>query len=139
MLCGSPAYFSENGKPLRPADLERHVCLGAAHAGRILPWDLLDESGKIVRVNVKPRHVISSGESLLAAVLAGDGLAYLPSWLINDALYAGKAEAVLDSPGVNERDINLVWPYTRDLVPKIRTMVDELVAQCQPSAPWERP
>ena len=27
VLCGSPAYFEEHGKPLIPEDLENHSCL----------------------------------------------------------------------------------------------------------------
>lgn len=139
LLCGSPAYFSAHGEPQGIDDLNDHVCLGETRSGRILPWVLRDDRRNIVDVAIAPRHVINSGEGLLNAALAGAGIAQLPGWLANGDIRAGRLRAVLVSHSVPDRPINLVWPHARDVVPKVRVVVDFLLQRFLPRAPWELP
>lgn len=136
LLCASPGYFAAHGKPQRAADLEHHVCIGESREGRVLSWKVRDEGGEIVHVQVTPRHLIHHGEGLLNAALGGVGLVYLPDWLVSEHVQAGRLEAVMSSPAIVDRPIHLVWPKVRDVIPKVRVVVDELVSHFQPAAPW---
>jgi DNA-binding transcriptional LysR family regulator len=82
----------------------------------------------------KPAHI----NLLREAALAGAGLAYLSTWLVMDDLLAGKLETVLMASAVDDRPIHLLWPRSRDLVSKVRVVVDELVKCFVPIPPWDR-
>jgi DNA-binding transcriptional LysR family regulator len=138
LLCASPAYLDAHGRPQTPADLVGHHCLAYARDGRPLPWVLLDGDGKRVSFRPKPRHTVSHGEALREAALAGAGLAYLATWLASADLRAGRLEAVMTSAAEEDMPIHVLWPRVRDLAPKVRVVVDELVERFLPRPPWDR-
>lgn len=138
LLCASPAYLDKRGRPRTPADLADHDCIAYARNGRALPWLLLDENGQALSVRPKPRHTISHGEALREAALSGAGLAYLATWLAMPELRDGRLEAVLTSAGVDDGPMHVLWSRARDLAPKVRVVVDELVKHFLPVPPWDQ-
>ncbi|RLK56403.1 LysR family transcriptional regulator [Stenotrophomonas rhizophila] len=137
ITCASPAYLAERGSPAHLADLAAHDCVTFGSLGRILPWALLDDTGRVAEVAINGRHIISDGEALRSAVLDGLGIAQLPTWLVADELCSGKLVAILAPQGVEGQPIQALWPATRDLAPKIRATVDQLLASFVPLAPWD--
>ena len=81
---------------------------------------------------------IALGEALREAALAGAGLAYLATWLAAPDLRAGRLEAVLTTTGAEDMPIHVLWPRVRDVTPKVRVVVDELVLRFLPTPPWNR-
>lgn len=138
VTCGTPAYFAEHGRPTSIDDLANLDCITFAQGGHVFPWKLLDSEGRTVAVKVKGRHTISDGDALRAAVLDGLGIAQFPSWLVADELRNGTLQTVLAPQGVGGSPIHALWPATRDLAPKIRATVDELLLAFTPVAPWEK-
>jgi DNA-binding transcriptional LysR family regulator len=138
LLCASPAYLAARGRPQKLADLMDHDYIVYARDGRALPWLLRDEAGRTVSLRAKPRHTISHGHALRDAALAGAGLAYLATWLVMPDLREGSLEAVLTSAGVDDMPIHLLWPHARNMVPKVRVVVDQLVEHFHPVPPWDR-
>ncbi|MBN6149276.1 LysR family transcriptional regulator [Xanthomonas sp. AmX2] len=138
VVCGAPAYFAERGVPASIEDLTHHDCITFGQGGHFLPWTLQDIDDRIVSVRIKGRHAISDGDALRAAVLDGLGIGQLPTWLVADALSNGTLIAVLGPQGVKGSPIHALWPTTRNLAPKVRVAVDELVRSFAPMAPWDR-
>lgn len=66
-------------------------------------------------------------------------IAQLPTSLVADELRSGALVAVLASQGVIGTPIQAMWPLTRNLAPKIRLTVNELLACFLPLAPWDWP
>lgn len=137
VTCGTPAYFAEHGRPTSIDDLTNHDCLTFAQGGHVFPWRLLDGDGRTVNVKIKGRHTISDGDALRAAVLDGLGIGQFPTWLVADALRRGALQTVLAPQGVEGSPIHALWPATRNLAPKIRATVDELLLAFTPIAPWD--
>lgn len=137
LTCASPAYLAERGTPAHIVDLDAHDCIAFGSQGRILPWILQDETGHTTTVTIHGRHTISDGDALRAATLEGLGIAQLPTWLVSDALRSGALISVLGAEGVRGAPIHALWPVTRDLAPKIRATVDELLESFMPLAPWD--
>jgi DNA-binding transcriptional LysR family regulator len=136
MLCASPRYLDKRGRPERLEELADHDCIGETRGGRVLPWHFKGSNGKIAKIMIKPRHIISNGDGLLRAAVAGGGLVQLPTWLVNADLREGNLEAVLTASSANDRAIHLVWLKARDVVPKVRVIVDELARRFLPVPPW---
>ncbi|WP_009914803.1 LysR substrate-binding domain-containing protein, partial [Burkholderia humptydooensis] len=81
-------------------------------------------------------HTIGHGDALLDAAVAGLGIAYLSTWLAADALRAGRLETVLAERAIDDMPINVLWPHSRALAPKVRVTVDALVGRFTPAPPW---
>ncbi len=64
---------------------------------------------------------------MLASTLAGCGLSQLPFWLVGKDLQSGRLKEVLAGHSGGEMPISALWPKNRQLLPKIRYVVDELV------------
>lgn len=138
LLCAAPAYLDARGRPRSLDDLSEHDCIVYARNGRPLPWLLTNQVGQIASIRVRPRHIVSHGEALREAALSGAGLAYLSTWLAMPDLRNGSLEAVLTQAGVDDTSMHVLWPRARDLAPKIRAVVDELVGTFLPVPPWDR-
>ena len=137
VTCGAPAYFAEHGAPVSIDDLASHDCITFGQGGYVLPWKLPGSEVRSVDVKIKGRHTISDGDALRSAVLDGLGLGQFPTWLVADALSSDTLQTVLAPQGVEGSPIHALWPATRDLAPKIRATVDELIRVFTPVAPWD--
>jgi len=135
-ICGAPAYLARRGRPQTMEALSEHACIRFGREGRIVAWQLASPGGGTRSVMPAGRLIMGHGEAVLDAALAGHGLAYLPTWLIGEELKQGALEMVLSESAIEEFDVYALWPRTRDLAPKIRVVVDELLHRFQPP-PWD--
>ena len=136
LICAAPAYLERRGRPRSIDELGAHALIVYGRDGFITPWWIRDAAGRLDEYVPRGRIVLGHGEPMLDAVLGGHGIAFLPSWLVAEALAGGLLERVLASELVDTAPIHAIWPATRTLAPKIRSVVDELVARFSPP-PWE--
>ncbi|MTJ83805.1 MAG: LysR family transcriptional regulator [Telmatospirillum sp.] len=139
VICAAPAYLERRGHPASPADLDRHDCLAFAKDGRPLPWTIIDPDGAPRPIAIRPRHTVSHGEALRDAAVNGLGLACLTTWLAAEDIRMGRLEVVAIPTPAEDGPISVLWPRSRDLSPKVRAVVDALVAAFLPVPPWDRP
>ncbi|MBW8810370.1 MAG: LysR family transcriptional regulator, partial [Lysobacter sp.] len=99
---GSPEYLQRRGVPERVADLAQHDAFTYGSQGRFQPWPLRDADGRPQVATLRPRWRLDDLEAMRDGVLRGDGLAFLPSWLVADDIAAGRMETVFDGapPGM---------------------------------------
>lgn len=138
LICASPAYLERRGRPQRIDELGAHTLIVYGRDGFVRPWWIRDATGRLDKYAPRGRIVLGHGEPMLDAALGGHGIAFLPTWLIADALASGQLERVLASELVDTAPIHAIWPATRTLAPKIRSVIDELVDRFSPP-PWDRP
>jgi DNA-binding transcriptional LysR family regulator len=138
-ICAAPAYLAARGRPAGLDDITRHDSLRYSSDGSVGRWLLRGPDGELRRLAPQGRFVLGHGEAILDAALAGHGLAYLPTWLTGESLARGELELVLPETAVEEpTSIHALWPRARDLAPKVRVVVDELVRRLSPTPPWDR-
>lgn len=120
-VCAAPAYLALHGRPLEPADLERHSCLslGSEH------WHLLD-GGRRRQVRVKGSLRCNSGHALAHAARQGLGLAQLPDYYVAAGLASGELVEVLADYREPDEGIWALTPQNRQLSPKVRMLIDFL-------------
>ena len=137
MFCAAPGYLARRGTPLSPADLPAHdaVMYGRAD-GTVSPWLISDGSSHVERKALDARFVVGHGEALLAAVVAGCGVAQMATWLADEALQDGRLVPVLEDWRVDGLPLQLVWPLSKQLLPKVDGLVtylaDKLRIRAQP-------
>lgn len=139
VLCASPDYLDRRGTLETIDDLARHDCLLFSRNGQLLPWHLTDAgTGLAQAVTPRPRHIISHGDGLRDAALAGSGLAWLATWLVATDLQVGRLRAIPIPSAPQDMDVHVLWPKSRTLSPRIRASVDALVRTFQPIPPWDQ-
>lgn len=123
-IVGSPAYFAQNPPPQTPGELEHHACLRYRFpaSGQFQPWALNGEQPLSLPVALSSNNL----EALLQAVNQGLGLAYVPEFLVRDALKAGTLVAVLVDFLDETGKFSVVWPSSRHMLPKVRVFIDFL-------------
>ncbi|UVC32044.1 LysR substrate-binding domain-containing protein [Pantoea sp. SOD02] len=127
VICASPEYLLAHGEPLTVGELSQHQCVVGFRRNQPLSWLLRDGEGVITRFTPPPTHEFADGDAMLAATLAGCGLSQLPMWLVGQSLESGALREVLPGNSGGEMPISALWPKSRQLLPKIRYVVDTLV------------
>lgn len=128
LICGSPSYFKKYGVPQVKADLTYHQCIVGWPLGQKRYWLLKDDDGNTEAYEIAVKHEIADCEAILAAILAGEGLAQVPMWLVESYLKADQLISVLDEYAVEGEPINAVWIKKPYMQPKMRVIIDELVS-----------
>ncbi len=130
--CASPAYLAKYGTPRTPKDIERHRCILMRDPRTGVPfgWDFV-RGKKTVSVAASGQLVVNEIGPMLAACLAGQGIAQLPEPCIRGELAAGRLVRVL--PAWNDETYPLYVYYSAQRVsPKVRAFVDYVVSVLRP-------
>jgi DNA-binding transcriptional LysR family regulator len=136
-ICATPEYFSQNGTPSTPQDLERHNCLTYTYFNPQDAWRLRGPEGDI-SVRVKGDLRVNDDEALSQAVLGGLGIALLPTFIIGRDLQVGRLQAVLSDYVPLERHIYAVYLPNRQLSAKVRAFIDYMLARIGAEPYWDR-
>ena len=126
VICGSPAYFAKTGLPLVKEDIVRHHCIVGWPLGQKHSWLLKNADGTTEACVLNIRHELVDCEAILAATLAGAGLAQMPLWIVEEHLQKGTLIAVLEQYAVEEAPMHLIWLKNSFIQPKLRVVIDEL-------------
>jgi DNA-binding transcriptional LysR family regulator len=138
VLCASPDYLARRGHPKTAAELAAHNCLGytmpsAAGADR---W-LFGADGSVA-VPISGNLRANNGDALRAAALAGQGLIYQPTFLVEGDLRAGRLVCVhLDVPPFQFANVYAVYAPSRHIPAKLRRFIDFLAERWAGTPPWD--
>lgn len=141
VLCASPAYLAGHGLPESPNDLAGHSCiLLRSHPGASA-WTFKPRGGpkeERTLVRVSGTLIADDGPALVAAAVAGLGLALVPRWLAGAELARGELRAVLTDHASDpaETPLYAVYPSQPHLPPKVRAFIDFLVERFRGEAEW---
>ena len=140
VLCATPAYLAAHGRPEHPSELAWHPCFGYLQAETSRTLDLLGQQGDQVSVPIASRFRFNNLDCVLDAVLAGHGLAILPTYLAGPEIQRGRLQTVLDDyeplTGFG-RQLYACYTPSRVRLPKVRVFLDELERLFNPHPPWE--
>lgn len=128
IFCASPAYLERAGPVNSVLDLDHHDCIVYKKSdGSVTPWMMMDSAGgPSNRRFIDGRIAVANGEAEVAAVLAGCGIAQLPTWLAEKELERGLIVEVLSEFSTAGLPLNLVWLKKKQLLPKVGLLIDLL-------------
>jgi DNA-binding transcriptional LysR family regulator len=130
MVVASPGYIGEHGTPETLDDLTtRHQALMRGDEA----WFLTD-GDEVVAINPAGRFKADNGISLVAAAVAGLGVAILPLGLIREHLETGALVPVMTRHPVPSAGIYVVCLHGRHSARKVRALTEMLI-QCLDCAP----
>ncbi|MGZ3445733.1 MAG: LysR family transcriptional regulator [Myxococcaceae bacterium] len=125
VVCASPEYLARAGTPRVPADRLRHACLHYALVSRAAEWRFR-QGNRTLEVSTRGAFSCTDGLSLRAALLAGAGLAAVPSMLVAEDVAAGRLRLVLEGARHVEFGIHAVTAHRTHVPPRVRALLDFL-------------
>lgn len=137
LTVAAPDYLARAGKPRAPDDLDTHECLIWRGVGRTAAWRFR-RSGKLRERVVTGRFVADSPAAVLAAAIAGAGIARLPEYQARVALASGKLVEVLGEYAPPPAPINVLYPPPGpglQIPAKLRVFIDLAIARLAPPKP----
>ncbi|MGQ0620100.1 MAG: LysR family transcriptional regulator [Panacagrimonas sp.] len=127
-LVATPEYLNKNGLPESPVDLASHACILVAGGVRWTRWEFESETGRTA-VDVSGPVRVNDPEAMFQLVLAHQGIAMIPDWVINDEIETGKVRWLLQDHYPIPLPVNIVYPQTRFLSQRARSFIDFFVAE----------
>lgn len=91
--------------------------------GSTQPWQIGDGGAPVARQQAHGRIVLGQAESQVAAVVAGMGLAQLPTWLVAPQIRDGSLIKLLPRLTTRGLPLHLLWQRNREHAPKIQALV----------------
>lgn len=121
-LVASPGYIKTHGSPQTPAELGAHQALMQGTEA----WQFMD-GDKVVSVRPQGRFKANNGNALVAAAVAGLGVAYLPNCLTYDSVASGALVPIMTEYPPPPAGAYMVRPAGRHPVQKIRVLTELLI------------
>ena len=122
VMTATESYLTEHGTPKIPEDLTVHKCLSYAYIASGLEWPLTGPGGK-KSIKVSGPLKANNGDVLVQAVSRGLGIAFLPYFLVRDAIDSGELVTVLDRYKLPELSVFAVSPPNRFPARKVQAFL----------------
>ena len=122
VLCASPRYLDERGRPRRPVDLAAHDCLTYTNFG-VAEWHL-KAKGESVTVKANGPFRTNEALALRRAALTGMGIAMLPNFAVAEHVASGALQVVLKGWEPSPHPINALYLSRAHLPAAARAFID---------------
>ncbi len=138
LVLASPAYVAAHTRIQTPEDLIAHSCISLGEQEHDNRWRFVrgdDAVNDAVEVTVVGRYTVNHSEMRLEAIEAGLGVGCVPEFVARDALAAGRVVRLLPDWVYNndyQGTMYLLFSASRYTTPKVRVLIDHLVAALQP-------
>lgn len=137
LISAAPAYLEKYGRPAHPRELDRHVGIFYSNLAHPDIWTLRHPIDGECQIRLGSRFATNSGEAMLPALFAGQGLTFLPEFFVSEALADGRLEEVLPGWSTGDTSLHLVSPPNPLRPARVQALIDYL-AQAYVKPPWER-
>ncbi|MET0403028.1 MAG: LysR family transcriptional regulator [Cystobacter sp.] len=129
ITCASPDYIARYGAPRRPADVEKHPCIlmRAPSTGSHFAWEF-HRGRKVVPVNVTGQLMVNQIEPMLAACLAGLGIAQVLETQAREYLADGRLVQLLPEWADETYPLYAYHHASQLISAKVRAFLDFVVA-----------
>lgn len=122
-LVASPKYLSRAPALEQLVDLNHHDCLVHGIRGPREVWEFELPIGT-KKIEVTGPIASNNLDALVMGIIRGQGIAYLPEAACYEALERGQIVRVLEQFRSPPTPVNIVFPSSRMMTPKLRSFID---------------
>ncbi len=124
ILCASPAFLKQHGRPRDPDDLGRFPCVVFA-SPYLSPWRFrMPGTGKAIALPVDARLQVSAPDAAVDSAVAGIGITLVLEHDVDAMLQAGKVEPLLEDYEADPVPVHILH-VSRNMMPvKLRQFID---------------
>jgi len=138
LYCAAPSFLARHGMPKTVRHLRQIPRLVFSEAISAGDWTLTDPDGNTHLIDGPVRLSANSMQMLLAAALAGAGLAYGPSFVFGESIVSGNLDVLMsDHKASHQLAIHAVYPTKRHVSLKLRRFIEHLSASFGDMPPWD--
>jgi len=135
LLVGSPDYFAKHGRPSRPCDLTNHCALGYTGGPARGIWKFTHPTLGDETVEPPVKIWTDNADILNPALMAGQGLALQPDFMVWKDVEAGRLEIGLREWSANPLGLFLVTPPSPLRPLRVKAVIEHLAREFS-HAPW---
>lgn len=128
LAVAAPSYLQKQGRPLQPADLRQHDCLGYSAKAQNAPL-VFSVDGKPYTVNLNYRLQANNGDALAEAAAQGMGVTLQPDFIVQSYIENGSLVPLLEDFSPPPVGIYAILPSNRYMAQGVRVLVDFLAQQ----------
>lgn len=123
----APAYLARRGTPMTPYDLAQHSCISLrmTTSGGIYAWEF-EQGGKELRVKAEGQLVFNDADLIVAAAVAGHGVAFMIEDHVTRHFADGTLVRVLEDWCEPFDGYYLYYPSRRQPSPAFSLLLDAL-------------
>jgi DNA-binding transcriptional LysR family regulator len=125
LVVAAPAYLSAHGEPANPAELARHDCIVQHGLFGRESWRFTHNQ-TVTSVDVSAKLWINSAPGILAAAVAGLGIALATRVMAGEELRTGQLKHLLEPYQLDPAEVYAVFPAGPTPSAKVRAIVDHL-------------
>ncbi len=127
VVCASPSYIAQHGKPLKPSELAQHNCL-VMRFGRQLDnvWHLQDED-KDLPIPVTGNRIANDGRLVHDWCLAGYGIALKSHLDVEADINSGALIQLLEPYSPPPKEIHMLFPPSRTQALRVRELAQKII------------
>lgn len=125
VLVAAPAWIRRHGLPQTPEDAAAHAAVLPSYTD--LSRLTCTRGGESATLALNSALQSNSTLMLRELLLAGSGIGYLPHWLAQDDLAAGRLVQLLPEWELHRITLHAAYPDRRHLSAKVRSFIDFLV------------
>ncbi len=123
VVCASPAYLNQHGRPQHPDQLSEARVVEAASSSLVSDWRFAGPEGPL-SVRPEPRLIVTANQAAINAACLGWGLTLVLSYQVAGKVAAGELEIVLEHFELPPLPIHVVYQGGRKVPAKVRTFID---------------
>ncbi|APX85135.1 LysR family transcriptional regulator [Methylorubrum extorquens] len=131
LVVAAPAYLSARDTLANPAELSRHDCIVQHGLFGRESWRFT-HGRTVTSVDVPAKLWINSASGILAAAVAGMGIALATRVMVGDELRTGQLIQVLEPYRLDPAQVHAIFPAGPRPSAKVRAVVDHLGASLGP-------
>lgn len=125
VVCASPKLIEAYGTPVRPEDAAALPSVNFEFLSPASSWPFrLDETGRVIDVDIAPRLSVSTAEAAVEAAVRGVGAARVLHYQCAEQLRAGALRIVLEDFELEPAPVHLIHAARGMLPSKMRVFLD---------------
>lgn len=128
IVCASPDYLNQHGRPAHPQGLATHNCLIDDNQADATVWRFHNGNHDLA-VKVSGTFGANSPGAVAQMALGGLGIARSPYYVVASALQDGRLEPLLAEFTTDEFGLYALYPFNRHLTSRVRALIDHLAEQ----------
>ena len=124
IVCASPHYLSQYGRPLSPSELAEHQCITYAKSDAPKEWVFKSATEKIQRVPIQAKLALNSVEGIVIAAVQDAGVAMVYSYQAAHHIADGRLEVILSDYEIDPLPVSFIYPQGELVPQKVRAFID---------------
>lgn len=130
VVCASPDYLDRRGVPATPAEVAGHDCIAFEGLELDREWSFAGAEGPRL-VKIRPRYSVNTADAVIAAAVAGLGVACVMSYQAAEAVRAGLLRPILTEWRPPSLPVQLVHAARQHQPLKLRAFRDTVAPGLQ--------